>query len=330
MPLTDMCQQFLNCTYKPIVHTSKSTKAVRYENQLAYIEAINLQVKFRVEFQKCTSNGDLKNWLYFSLKALYHEPYVRRDIIVFKASQIRWWKSKFEEKLKTGVHANKMSAENAGLFAKLVDHAKFLEENIHLLPPEQSPTLLQKKKEVKKKHSEHQRSPSEHALKNKKSDIKKEKTKKRVPVGTAETLDEKSLQLMKKRKSAAKGVRKPAEALTHTKKKREAESITAKKNMLKAKKQKTKELGGKNILKKIDSLHTGKKTEKEMKVSVPQNSRKPGKRKTTFGQVLSLAESCLNRLRRFASEAKKFDEGGVCKEEIKRVIGEMRGVLDEL
>ena len=54
-----------------------------FEEQLAYIEAINLQVKFKTEFQKCKSDIDLSNWLKFLLIALHHEPYIGRNIIVF-------------------------------------------------------------------------------------------------------------------------------------------------------------------------------------------------------------------------------------------------------
>ena len=188
VPLTDMCKQFLNCTYKCIAHKSGVKKAAKFEAQLAYIEAINLRVKFNVQFQKCSSNIDLKNWLYFALKALYHEPYVGLNIIVFNASQLLWWKGKFEEKLKIEGTENKLSAENARLFDMLIEHAKFLEENIHLLPPEKGSGTAQVKV-GSKKQSGRQRSINEYVLKQKKSAVNKEKLKEHLTPDVAQSLE---------------------------------------------------------------------------------------------------------------------------------------------
>ena len=177
VPLTDMCKQFLNCTYKSIAHKAGVKKAVMFEAQLAYIEAINLRVKFKTEFQKCKSDIDLYNWLKFLLIALHHEPYIGRNIIVFNASQILWWKGKFDEKL-IETTANKVSYDNAKLFDTLVEHAKFLEENIHLLPP--PPEKGSGTTQIKvgsKKQSWRQQSLNNYVLKQKRNIAKKKNWK---------------------------------------------------------------------------------------------------------------------------------------------------------
>ena len=50
----------------------------------------------------------------------------------------------------------------------------------------------------------------------------------------------------------------------------------------------------------------------------------------SFGHVLSLAESCLSRLRGFVSAAKSLEQGVVSQEELGRIVSEMKGVLNEL
>eukprot|EP00944_MAST-04C_sp_MAST-4C-sp1_P011723 g11723.t1 len=330
VPLTDMCKKFLNCTYESIAHNSRVTKAVKFEEQLAYIEAINLQVKFKTEFQKCKSDIDLFNWLKFLLIALHHEPYIGRNIIVFNASQILWWKGKFDEKL-IETTANKVSYDNAKLFDTLVERAKFLEENIHLLPP--PPEKGSGTTQIKvgsKKQSWRQQSLNNYVLKQKRNIAKKEKLEEQLTSDMAQTLGGKSFRPMENGIVVGKRVKKKAGALTQGKKTRKVESSTVKKNTVKSQEQKAIKIGGNGTQKKVDTLPTGKEIKKEIKGNVPRNKKKVSNRKKSFGHVLSLGELCLSQLRHFVSAAKSLDQDVVCQEEIVRVVSEMRGVLNEL
>ena len=110
------------------------TKVQKYKNKLTYIEALNVQAKFQIEYDKCVDHFGMRNWLYYLLKVTFYEPYIRMNIIMYDESEIKEWRDKFSNKfIKLG--QGPLVSQNTLLFNKLVQYAQFFKVHIKSLPP---------------------------------------------------------------------------------------------------------------------------------------------------------------------------------------------------
>ena len=129
-----MCKQYLHCDYDELKIKNKMTKAQKYKNKLTYIEALNVQAKFQIEYDKCEDHSGMRSWLYYLVKVTFYEPYVRMNIIMYDESEIKEWRDKFSNKLiKLG--QGPLVIYNTWLLNKLVEYAQFFKVHIKSLPP---------------------------------------------------------------------------------------------------------------------------------------------------------------------------------------------------